>query len=52
MRAIFEPVPLYAVMRRQGLAAWTEMHAPDDWTVWFYDDPAGTEAVFRNVLVQ
>ncbi|HSJ09897.1 MAG TPA: DUF2249 domain-containing protein [Longimicrobiales bacterium] len=40
VRAIFEPVPLYAVMRRQGLAAWTEMHAPDDWTVWFYDEAA------------
>jgi TusA-related sulfurtransferase len=40
VRAIFEPVPLYAVMRRQGLAAWTEMHGSDDWTVWFYDEAA------------
>lgn len=39
LRAIFEPVPLYAVMAGQGLAHWTERLAPDDWVVWFY--PAG-----------
>jgi TusA-related sulfurtransferase len=36
LRAIFEPVPLYAVMAGQGLAHWTERLAPDDWVVWFY----------------
>jgi uncharacterized protein (DUF2249 family) len=39
VRAIFEPVPLYAAMRKQGLAHWTERAADDDWTVWFYADP-------------
>lgn len=35
VRAIFEPVPLYAVMKRQGLEHWTERLADDDWRVWF-----------------
>ncbi|HEX6939506.1 MAG TPA: DUF2249 domain-containing protein [Longimicrobiales bacterium] len=39
LRAIFEPVPLYAVMAKQGFAHWTERLAEDDWRVWFY--PAG-----------
>ncbi|HEX6587550.1 MAG TPA: DUF2249 domain-containing protein [Longimicrobiales bacterium] len=42
VRAIFEPVPLYAVMKKQGLAHYTERHADDDWQVWFY--PAAAEA--------
>lgn len=43
VRAIFEPVPLYAVMAKQGFAHWTERFADDDWRVWFY--PVGmTEA--------
>jgi uncharacterized protein (DUF2249 family) len=40
VRAIFEPVPLYTVMRRQGLVHWTERRADDDWLVWFYPAPA------------
>lgn len=36
VRAIFEPVPLYAVMARHGLAHHTEQLAPDDWVIWFY----------------
>ncbi|HEX7117946.1 MAG TPA: DUF2249 domain-containing protein [Longimicrobiales bacterium] len=45
VRAIFEPVPLYAVMAKQGLTHWTERLADDDWRVWFYaGDGAGTEA--------
>ena len=36
VRAIFEPVPLYAVMKQHGLARWTESFAPDDWRVWFF----------------
>lgn len=40
VRAIFEPVPLYAVMAKQGLDHWTEQLGADDWRVWFY--PAGS----------
>jgi uncharacterized protein (DUF2249 family) len=36
LRAIFEPVPLYHVMGKQGFAHWTEQLANDDWRVWFY----------------
>lgn len=36
LRAIFEPVPLYAVMGKQGFNHWTERFAEDDWRVWFY----------------
>jgi uncharacterized protein (DUF2249 family) len=45
LRAIFEPVPLYAVMARQGFDHWTEELAPDDWRVWFHPtDPGDTAA--------
>lgn len=46
IRATFEPVPLYAVMARQGLQHWTEEIAGDDWLVWFYpaESPAGGTA--------
>jgi uncharacterized protein (DUF2249 family) len=36
LRAPFEPVPLYDVLGRRGLAHWSERHADDDWSVWFY----------------
>jgi uncharacterized protein (DUF2249 family) len=36
IRAPFEPVPLYDVLGRRGLAHWTKQRAPDDWSVWFY----------------
>jgi uncharacterized protein (DUF2249 family) len=36
LRAIFEPVPLYAVFRKQGYEHWTERLGDDDWVVWFY----------------
>ena len=36
VRAIFEPIPLYAVMQRQGFTHHTERLAEDDWRVWFY----------------
>jgi uncharacterized protein (DUF2249 family) len=36
IRAPFEPVPLYEVLGRRGLAHWTEQRAGDDWRVWFY----------------
>jgi hypothetical protein len=44
LRATFEPVPLYAVMGKQGFAHWTERLADDDWRVWFHRAPAGGEA--------
>jgi uncharacterized protein (DUF2249 family) len=47
IRAPFEPVPLYDVLGRRGLAHWTEQRAPDDWRVWFYrggSGPAATDA--------
>lgn len=44
IRAIFEPVPLYAVMKRHGLEHWTEELAADDWRVSFYP-PAADAAV-------
>lgn len=40
LRAIFEPVPLYAVLEKQGLAHWTERRAADDWIVWFHPTTA------------
>lgn len=36
LRAIFDPVPLYRVMEKQGLEHFTEKLAEDDWVVWFY----------------
>jgi uncharacterized protein (DUF2249 family) len=39
LRTPFEPIPLYDVLRRRGLAHWAERHAPDDWSVWFYGEP-------------
>ncbi len=38
VRAIFEPVPLYAVMAKHGFVHHTESPAPDDWMIWFYRD--------------
>jgi uncharacterized protein (DUF2249 family) len=42
LRTPFEPVPLYEVLGKRGLAHWTERHAVDDWSVWFYREPAAT----------
>lgn len=36
LRATFEPVPLYAVMAKQGFDHWTEELDEEDWRVWFY----------------
>ena len=44
VRAIFEPVPLYRVLSRHGLAHWTEMRAHDDWVVWFYPEQQAAAA--------
>jgi uncharacterized protein (DUF2249 family) len=40
VRAPFEPVPLYDVLGRRGLAHWTEQCGPGDWRVWFHRDTA------------
>jgi hypothetical protein len=40
VRAIFEPVPLYAVLGKLGMAHYTEQLAPDDFRVWFHKDGA------------
>lgn len=40
VRAILEPVPLYAVMAKHGFVHHTESLAPDDWMIWFYRDVA------------
>ncbi|HQR17628.1 MAG TPA: DUF2249 domain-containing protein [Gemmatimonadales bacterium] len=44
VRAIFEPVPLYAVMGKQGFTHYTEQLGEEDWRVWFYP-PAQAAAV-------
>lgn len=36
LRALFEPVPLYAVMAERGFEHWTEKLGPSDWRVWFW----------------
>lgn len=43
VRAIFEPVPLYGVMARQGFDHHTEKLADDDWRIWFYPATDGGE---------
>lgn len=40
LRAIFEPVPLFKVLGKRGFAHESQAHAPDDWSVWFWQ-PAG-----------
>ena len=42
LRAIFEPVPLYAVLGKQGFTHHTERLAGDDWRIWFYPADAAT----------
>jgi len=44
VRAIFEPVPLYAVMGKQGFAHHTEKLGEEDWRVWFHAGEAGPDA--------
>lgn len=36
LRVPFEPLPLYDVLGRRGLAHWTERAAGEDWVIWFY----------------
>ena len=44
VRAIFEPVPLYAVLGKQGFSHFTERLAHDDWRVWFQRSPDAATA--------
>jgi uncharacterized protein (DUF2249 family) len=44
LRAPFEPIPLYAVLGKRGFAHWTDPHAADDWSVWFYRNAAAPAA--------
>lgn len=49
LRAPFEPRPLYDVLGGRGFAHWTERHAADDWSVWFYREaPEAGEARART----
>lgn len=36
LRAIFEPVPLFAVLQGHGFTHQAVAHAPDDWSIWFW----------------
>ncbi|HSJ23132.1 MAG TPA: DUF2249 domain-containing protein [Longimicrobiales bacterium] len=44
LRAIFEPVPLYAVLAKRGFLHWTEQRAADDWVIHFYSATAAAAA--------
>jgi hypothetical protein len=36
LRTLYEPIPLYSILAKRGLAHWTERQEPEDWLVWFY----------------
>ena len=36
LRAIVEPAPLFTILGRRGFAHEAVAHAPDDWSVWFW----------------
>lgn len=36
LRAIFEPVPLFAMLGKRGFVHEAVSHAPDDWSIWFW----------------
>ena len=36
LRALFEPVPLFAVLAKRGFSHESRANAPDDWSVWFW----------------
>jgi hypothetical protein len=43
LRTTFEPIPLYAVLGKRGLAHEARAEASDDWSAWFWH-PSGPEA--------
>jgi uncharacterized protein (DUF2249 family) len=44
LRAIFEPAPLFRVLGGRGFRYESRSWAPDDWSVWFWRDPASASA--------
>ena len=44
LRSPFEPVPLFNVLGKRGFAHESQAHAPDDWSSWFWKQPAPDEA--------
>ena len=50
VRVPFEPVPLYDVLGRRGLAHWSERLAEADWRAWFYRGPATAAAPGRAAV--
>jgi len=44
LRAPFEPIPLYGVLGKRGLAHWSERLGAADWRVWFYREAAVASA--------
>lgn len=41
LRAIFEPVPLFTALGKRGFVHESLAHAPDDWSVWFWQPTDG-----------
>ncbi|MCA9675814.1 MAG: DUF2249 domain-containing protein [Kofleriaceae bacterium] len=52
LRATFEPVPLYRVLGKQGLAHHTERLDADDWVVWFHRDADDTATAASTSAVR
>ena len=50
LRAIFEPVPLFTLLAKRGLAHESRREGPDDWSVWFWR-PDDTEAPVAELPV-
>lgn len=51
LRAPFEPVPLFAVLGRRGLAHEVTRHAEDDWSVWFWREAGDTDSNVGDATV-
>lgn len=49
LRAIFEPKPLYNILRARGFESWTERGAEDDWKVYFRKAGASPEAPIPGI---
>jgi len=52
LTAPFEPVPLYAVMRRRGFARTTEARGADEWVVTFRDTGITPTATLATIAEQ
>jgi hypothetical protein len=52
LTAPFEPVPLYAVMRRRGFARTTEARGPTEWVVTFRDTGISPTATVATIAEQ